>query len=187
MSRSMVALGAIVAPKRLQTGPFGSQLKAEEYTEYDVPVIMPKDICDGKILSSGIARVPEDKAKKHAKHRIVPGDILFPRRGNLGRIGVATKKNEGWICGSGCLRARLKNIIDTNYILQYVQLALVKRWLESNALGQTMLNLNTEIISNLPIFLVPKKEQTASSFIGCRHTKQRRVSAGARKAVCAKP
>lgn len=160
MSRSMATLGAIAAPKGLQTGPFGSQLKAEEYTEHGVPVIMPKDICNGKILPSGIARVPEEKAKKLAKHRIITGDILFPRRGNLGRIGVATEENEGWLCGSGCLRARLKDSVDTEYIHQYVQLASVKQWLESNALGQTMLNLNSEIIGNLPIFLVPQKEQT---------------------------
>src|SRR5690606_4058558 len=48
-----------------------------------------------------------------------------------------------------------------NYIHQYVQLASVKKWLESNALGQTMLNLNTQIMANLPIILFPRPEQTA--------------------------
>jgi len=160
MNRAIVILVSIATPKGLQTGPFGSQLKAEEYTKHGVPVVMPKDICDGKIKAAGIARVPEEKAKKLAKHRIISGDILFPRRGDLGRIGVATQENEGWLCGSGCLRARLNNTVDTKYIHQYVQLTSVRRWLESNALGQTMLNLNTDIIANLPIFIVSKKEQT---------------------------
>lgn len=35
----------------------------------------------------------------------------------------------------------------------------VKRWLERNALGQTMLNLNTEIIDELPIYIPSKIEQ----------------------------
>jgi len=161
MSGSFVRLASIAAPKGLQTGPFGSQLKAEEYVEFGVPVVMPKDIYAGKIVADGIARVPENIAKKLAKHRVVTGDILFPRRGDLGRIGVVTQENKGWLCGTGCLRARLKEEVDINFIHQYVQLESVKRWLDSNALGQTMLNLNTEIIGNLPIFIVPKKEQTA--------------------------
>jgi type I restriction enzyme S subunit len=161
----MVRLVTIAAPKGLQTGPFGSQLKAEEYVEFGVPVVMPKDIYAGKIVTDGIARVPESIAKKLTKHRIATGDILFPRRGDLGRIGVVTQDNEGWLCGTGCLRARLKEDVDTNYIHQYVQLESVKRWLNSNALGQTMLNLNTEIIGNLPICIVPKREQTAIAFL----------------------
>ena len=161
MRKSMVRLVTIAEPKGLQTGPFGSQLKAEEYVEFGVPVVMPKDIYAGKIVTDRIARVPESIAKKLTKHRIATGDILFPRRGDLGRIGVVTQDNEGWLCGTGCLRARLKEDVDTNYIHQYVQLESVKRWLDSNALGQTMLNLNTEIIGNLPIYIVPKRDQTA--------------------------
>lgn len=161
MNRQMVPLGALVAPKGLQTGPFGSQLKAEEYTENGVPVVMPKDIFAGKIVADEIARVSEEKASQLAKHMLQPGDIIFPRRGDLGRIAVAEDENKGWLCGTGCLRVRLKDNVDTNYIHQYVQLATVKQWLESNALGQTMPNLNTEIIGNLPVFLVSKREQVA--------------------------
>jgi len=161
MSKQMVALDSLTVLKGLQTGPFGSQLKANEYTDTGIPVVMPKDISNGEIITNEIARVPEAKARKLLKHRIVPGDILFPRRGDLGRIGVAKKENEGWLCGTGCLRARLKDEVDTNYIHQYVQLTSVKKWLERNALGQTMLNLNTEIISNLPIYLASLPEQTA--------------------------
>jgi type I restriction enzyme S subunit len=161
MSKQLVMLGSIVVPKGLQTGPFGSQLKANEYTETGIPVVMPKDIYCGEIITDEIARVPEEKARKLAKHRIVPGDIIFPRRGDLGRIGVAKKENKGWLCGTGCLRARLKDEVDINYIHQYVQLTSVNKWLERNALGQTMLNLNTEIISNLPVYLAPLPEQTA--------------------------
>ncbi|MBI5589379.1 MAG: restriction endonuclease subunit S [Deltaproteobacteria bacterium] len=161
MSGSMVTLRAIVSPRGLQTGPFGSQLKAEEYVECGVPVIMPKDIRGGKIVLDGIARVPEEKAKMLTKHRIMTGDILFPRRGDLGRIAAVVQENEGWLCGTGCLRVRLKENVNSRYIHQYVQLISVKHWLENNALGQTMFNLNTEIIGNLPIFIVSQEEQIA--------------------------
>lgn len=161
MSKQMVTLGSIIVSKGLQTGPFGSQLKANEYTGTGIPVVMPKDISNGEIITDEIARGPEAKARKLAKHQIVPGDIIFPRRGDLGRIGVAKKENESWLCGTGCLRARLIDGVDSNYIHQYVQLTSVKKWLERNALGQTMLNLNTGIISNLPVYLTPLPGQTA--------------------------
>lgn len=161
INKRIVSLGSIATSKGLQTGPFGSQLKADEYVETGVPVVMPKDISGGKIITDNIAYVSQEKANQLAKHRILPGDILFPRRGDLGRIGVATTENTGWLCGTGCLRARLKENVDINYIHQYVQLDSVKKWLERNALGQTMLNLNTEIIANLPVCIVSIPEQKA--------------------------
>ncbi len=71
----------------------------------------------------------------------------------MGRIALAQEANEGWICGTGCLRARLGENVLPSFIHQYVQLDYVVKWLESNALGQTMLNLNAEIIATLPIYL----------------------------------
>ncbi|MBC8524587.1 MAG: restriction endonuclease subunit S [Chlorobium phaeobacteroides] len=156
-----VLLGDIVIPKGIQTGPFGSQLKAEEYTEDGVPVVMPKDICSGYLTSSFISRVSQSKANKLKKHQIKEGDIIFPRRGDLRRIGVARKDNTGWICGTGCLRARLNSVVHSDFLHQYVLLDSVGKWLERNALGQTMLNLSTDIISNLPLTLPLLSEQKA--------------------------
>ncbi len=157
---NIVPLSKIVVDKGLQTGPFGSQLKADEYTPRGIPVVMPKDIEDGYVVTKTITRVPEHKAKKLEKHRIQEGDILFPRRGELGRIAVATDKNNGWICGTGCLRARLIPEANAKYVHQYLLLPQVKQWLESNALGQTMLNLNTRIIGELPINYPEAVEQS---------------------------
>ena len=159
MNINLTPLATITVEKGLQTGPFGSQLKAHEYTEYGIPVVMPKDIKDGKITIQTIAYTSNEKSKKLKKHLIKSGDIIFPRRGNLGRIAIAENSNEGWICGSGCLRARFNKDVLSRYIHQYVQLEWVAKWLESHALGQTMLNLNTEIIGALPLYLPSYEKQ----------------------------
>ncbi|HPW57531.1 MAG TPA: restriction endonuclease subunit S [Candidatus Rifleibacterium sp.] len=156
-----VTLGEISNSNGIQTGPFGSQLKAEEYTEHGIPVVMPKDILHGRLVLDTISQISNEKAKTLKKHQIQEGDIIFPRRGDLRRIGVALKENVGWICGTGCLRARLNDNCYPAFLHQYFQLDVVGKWLERNALGQTMLNLNTEIISNLPINLPPFPEQKA--------------------------
>ncbi|EJL9433614.1 restriction endonuclease subunit S [Vibrio cholerae] len=159
MNKYTQPLANLVVSKGLQTGPFGSQLKAEEYTEDGIPVVMPKDIYGGKIKIDTIARTSIEKAKSLQKHFLQEGDILFPRRGDLGRIAVASKDNEGWICGTGCLRARLSEEVLPKYIHQFVLMPQVVRWLENNALGQTMLNLNTTIIGELPVYAPPMETQ----------------------------
>lgn len=168
MNKYTQPLANLVVSKGLQTGPFGSQLKAEEYTEDGIPVVMPKDIYGGKIKTDTIARTSIEKAKSLQKHFLQEGDILFPRRGDLGRIAVASKDNEGWICGTGCLRARLSEEVLPKYIHQFVLMPQVVRWLENNALGQTMLNLNTTIIGELPVYAPPM--ETQESIADALHT-----------------
>src|SRR5690349_15599223 len=100
-------LGQIVERDGLQTGPFGSQLKAAEYTPTGVPVVMPKDMGSGRIESATVARVPESiAAERLAQHRVRAGDVLFGRRGDIGRCALVEPHQEGWLCGTGCLRAR---------------------------------------------------------------------------------
>lgn len=35
----------------IQTGPFGSQLHESDYSEDGIPVVMPKDIIEGRIVT----------------------------------------------------------------------------------------------------------------------------------------
>ncbi len=150
-------LQEICIEKGLQTGPFGSQLKANEYTEDvdSIPVIMPKDIDNGRINILTASRVSKKKATSLARHCLKEGDILFPRRGELGRIAIIDLASQGMLCGTGCLRARLKAGFSYEFFLHYFRFSSVENWLVEHAVGQTMLNLNTSIISNLPILLPP--------------------------------
>ena len=156
----VTTLGSIVVTKGLQTGPFGSQLHAHEYIERGVPVVMPKDMKNNGVDATTIAHIPEEKAEKLAKHRVRAGDILFARRGDIGRFALIEKGNEGWLCGTGCLKARFSDSINPTFISCYLTLTPVVEWLNLNAVGQTMLNLNTSILADLPVILPPKGEQS---------------------------
>ena len=67
----------------LQTGPFGSQLHAHEYTTEGVPVIMPQDILEGSVSVAQIVRIPAARADELKRHRVRIGDLIFARRGDL--------------------------------------------------------------------------------------------------------
>ena len=159
MSRG-ITLSDIVVAKGIQTGPFGSQLKASEYASAGVPVVMPQNIEGGRIFDRGIARVSEEKATRLSRHRLRAGDVLFARRGDLTKIAVVEQTQEGWLCGTGCLRARLdSSLVDSTFLRQYLGQPSVGSWLVHNAVGQTMLNLSTAVVGQLPVVLPPPPEQ----------------------------
>ena len=81
----------------IQTGPFGSQLHQSDYSAEGVPVVMPKDIVGGRIVTDSIARVSERHATRLEHHRL---------RGDIGRRAFVMPSQAGWLCGTGCLRLR---------------------------------------------------------------------------------
>ena len=144
----------------LQTGPFGSQLHQADYTEVGIPVIMPKDIIDGIVTTDDIAHIPESFVKKLSRHKVGEGDILFSRRGEVSKTSLILPHQAGWLCGTGCLRASIDtDVAFPRYVFYFLQQPSSKSWLVQNAIGATMLNLNTTIIGNLPIDLPSLDEQ----------------------------
>lgn len=138
----------------IQTGPFGSQLHQSDYSEVGTPVVMPKDIVNGTISEEGIARVSEEHVLRLSRHKVRTGDILFSRRGDVGRCAYISPKEQGWLCGTGCLRVTVDaKVADSKFIFYYLQQTSAIDWIEKHAIGATMLNLNTGILANVPIML----------------------------------
>ena len=158
MSWKKVRLGDI--SNSIQTGPFGSQLHKSDYSVEGIPVVMPKDIVDGKLSDESIARVNESHVNRLKRHKIEVGDILYSRRGDVGRCALATKNEEGWLCGTGCLRVTINtDIANPKFIFYQLQKKEIIGWVEKHAVGATMLNLNTSILSDVPIELPNINEQ----------------------------
>ena len=158
MSWEKVKLGDVSA--NIQTGPFGSQLHQYDYSETGTPVVMPKDLIGGKISEQSIARVGQDHVQRLNRHIIQKGDILYSRRGDVGRCAFATDHETGWLCGTGCLRVTSNTTIaDSKFVFYQLQLPEVVGWVEKHAVGATMLNLNTTILSNIPLLLPPIETQ----------------------------
>ena len=154
MSWKKVTLQEIVTT--IQTGPFGSQLHQSDYSNDGIPVIMPKDLIDGKISLTSISRVSEEHVSRLHRHKISEGDILYSRRGDVGRCAYVKKEESGWLCGTGCLRISInKEKVNSKFLFFYLQLPEVKIWLENNAIGSTMPNLNTKILGSVPLSIPP--------------------------------
>ena len=151
--------------KSLQTGPFGSQLHAEDYIDRrdgGIPVINPAHLTNGRIVPDDRVTVNEIMAEYLAAHRLEVGDVVLSRRGEIGRCGLVTEKEVGWLCGSGSLRVRPDGkILDSKYLVLLLTNTFAGSWLSLMSVGTTMDNLNTEIVGELAITLPPLQEQQA--------------------------
>lgn len=146
----------------LQTGPFGSQLKAEDYVDEGIPVVMPVDLTPKGMDFAAAKKAPVAKSRELARHILQPGDVLFARRGEIGRCGLYLEGDPVAMCGTGCLRARLDTAkIDPALAYFLIQSRQARDWLRAHAVGATMPNLNTTIIGELPMPDIPKAEQGA--------------------------
>lgn len=163
-----VKLGDIASA--IQTGPFGSQLHQSDYSDVGTPVVMPKDIVCGKIDVSTIARVESHLVERLSRHKINEGDILYARRGDVGKCAYTDKSQTGWLCGTGCLRVTVDK---AKAMPEFVFFQLQKKdtvgWVEKHAIGATMLNLNTSILSNVPIELPSLSTQHSIATILSRY------------------
>ena len=148
----------------LQTGPFGSQLHASDYSTIGTPLVMPINLGDNEICEAGIARVGPVDAKRLRRHALRVNDIVFSRRGDVGRRSIVRVEQAGWLCGTGCLAARFGNdlsLVNPAYMAHYLGSEPVQVWLQDNAVGGTMPNLNTRILAALPIRLPIRAQQDA--------------------------
>lgn len=152
-------LAEVLGGENLQTGPFGSQLHAHEYTREGIPIIMPQDMRNCAVITDKIARIPIERTSSLQKHKVEVGDILFSRRGDIGRHALISDNEKGWICGTGCLRARPRGRMNPMFLSELLGHRFALEWLNANAVGQTMLNLNTSILGQLPVIVPPIDEQ----------------------------
>lgn len=145
---------------KVQTGPFGSQLHESDYKEVGIPVIMPKDIVNDKLDTSSIARISNEDALRLKQHLVEFKDIIFPRRGEINKRVLIDEKNVGAFCGTGCIRLRgTGEIIDQLFLFYYLKQESIIKWIENQAIGATMMNLNTSILRSIPIFYPNKSTQ----------------------------
>ena len=144
----------------IQTGPFGSQLHASDYRAVGVPSIMPQNLGDNRVIEDGIARIGERDAARLARYWVRTGDIVYSRRGDVERRALIGPHEDGWLCGTGCLRVRLgENGVDPCYASYYLGHPVVREWIVRHAHGATMPNLNTAILSACPFLIPPASEQ----------------------------
>ena len=145
----------------LQTGPFGTQLKASDYVEEGVPVINVRNIGFGDIRQENLEYLDERMVEKLSAHKLEKGDIVFGRKGAVERHAFVNEQGKGWIQGSDCLRLRIESErINNRFVSYYFKTSAHQNWMQAVcSFGSTMASLNQDIVKLITLPLPPRRTQ----------------------------
>lgn len=145
---------------KIHTGPFGSQLHASDYVEDGIPCIMPANMKNSRVDLTSISYISELDAKRLSKYLVKENDIIYSRRGDVTQKALIRQNEAGYFCGTGCLLLRPGSNFDARFLTYYLSTSEIQKWIVSQAVGATMPNLNTGILSRLPFNGPEKLEQS---------------------------
>lgn len=146
----------------VQTGPFGSQLKNEQYVSDGTPVVTVEHVKDFRVLDFSYPSVTENDRKRLERYHLNKGDIVFTRVGSVDLSAFIAPHQDGWLFSSRMLRVRIKDDgIYSRYLSYYFQKPSFREYIKNIAVGATMPSINTEILSNVPVAYPPLNEQRA--------------------------
>lgn len=160
-------IGALIADHggSIKTGPFGTTLKAAEYSAEGVPLISVGEIGYGRItIHERTPRVSPAVTSRLSVYLLEEADIVFGRKGAVDRSAIVTKEQSGWFLGSDGIRLRLPKdgtVCEPRYIAYCLQNQEHRDWIMSHATGTTMPSLNQCVVERIPIPLPPLPEQRA--------------------------
>ncbi|MFZ0121072.1 MAG: restriction endonuclease subunit S [Pseudonocardiaceae bacterium] len=141
-------------------GPSGARLTLEPRTPSNIPVITPRDLRNNRIAEDGMAAVTPGLADELSRYRLSSGDVVCSRTGDLGRQGLASERQEGWLVGTGCLRLRVRRQISAHYLTYYFGHPTVRDWITRNATGSAIPSLNTKTLGSMPVVFPPMAMQS---------------------------
>jgi type I restriction enzyme S subunit len=139
--------------KKIQIGPFGSQLHQSDYQDLGFSLVNPTDINEGKIKLEGCRKIDEDKFNSLPNYHLEKGDVIIARRGDLSKIAVI--RDENLFCGTGSFYIRFNENINPIFSLYYFTHTTIISKLYEKARGITMANLNKSIIKGFDITIPP--------------------------------
>jgi type I restriction enzyme, S subunit len=144
----------------VKTGPFGTTLKAAEYSEVGVPLISVGEVGAGRIvLHEKTPRVSPEVTARLSEYLLLEGDIVFGRKGAVERSARVIAAQSGWFLGSDGIRLRLSPTVDAQFISYCFQTKSHKSWMLQNCTGTTMPSLNQGVVERIPIPLPPLEIQ----------------------------
>jgi type I restriction enzyme S subunit len=148
----------------IRTGPFGTLLKASEYSDNGgVPLISVGEIRHGFLrVTDQTPRVAEAVTRRLPQYVLRQGDIVVGRKGGVERSALIRLEQNGWFLGSDGLCVRLSaDWLHDDFVALLMQSDRIRNWLLQNSIGTTMPSLNQEILGRVTLPVPPVVEQRA--------------------------
>src|SRR5690606_30674414 len=162
MSREMILMNNLI--QEITMGPFGSDIKVDNFIDDGVPVLNGSNVNEVKLTEDSFRYVSEEKAKSLKKANSKRGDIVITHRGTLGQISYIPENSKfsNYIISQSQFRVTLKKeLVDPVFFTYYFHSIEVQNRLLSfkNHVGVPALAQATTNFRLLEFPIKPLKEQ----------------------------
>ena len=120
MNKGLTRVSEII--EEISMGPFGSDIKVDNFVESGVPVLNGANLPKFKLLEEEFRYVTVDKAKTYRKAIAKRGDIVITHRGTIGQISYIPEnsKFEEYVISQSQFRVALnKKLVDPAFFVYY--------------------------------------------------------------------
>lgn len=147
--------------KAIVDGPFGSNLKASEYTDEGVPIIRLQNIDRNNFLNKNIKFISHNKALELSRHGFVPGDIVITKLGApLGKAAIVPLGFPPGVIVADVVRCRVSEAYASpKYLMFAINSPQVAPQFIAETKGTTRPRVNLKHIRAIKIPLPPINEQ----------------------------
>lgn len=151
----------VLNPKNdIVDGPFGSNLKASEYTDSGTPIVRIQNVKRFHFVDKNIHFVTDEKAKQLKRHSFKAGDVLITKLGEpLGLACIAPNRLEFGIIVADIVRARPYIEVSNKFMTYLLNSRVVIEQISKHTKGSTRARINLSVIRNLDIPIPPLAEQ----------------------------
>ena len=139
-------------------GPFGSDMKNEEYVDEGVPIIQLNNIGEGVHKLNNLKYITEEKANGLKRHTIYPREIVIAKMMPAGRAAIVSSRFNKYIVSSDSIRLKLNSNSLNNFIVYCLNI-YAKNEAEIQSTGTTRSRINLSIVKNLHLAVPCLTEQ----------------------------
>ncbi len=143
----------------IKIGPFGSLLHKSDYVEKGIPIVNPCHMRNNTIDSYIPQQISLSKAEELSSYSLRENDLVFARRGDIGRCALIGPHEAGYLCGTGSLFVRIKNRVLAPFLFWIAQNSSFVSALEKTSTGTTMSSINVDSVSEMVISFPPIEKQ----------------------------
>ena len=153
-------------------GPSSSMIRPVETGGVPIEVAAPKHLQHGRIAGSSTVLVTAEASARLDRYRLVPGDLICVRTGDLGKQALADPEHAGWVAGTACFRLHPAPTVDPRYLLHYLGHPAVRDWVARQASTATVPTLTLSTLRTLPVLIPPPATQaTIGAIMGALNDK----------------
>lgn len=144
-------------------GPFGSDLKSNEYTVTGVRIIQLQNIGVGVFKDDYKIYTTEEKADELFNSNIFPGDIIIAKMADpVARACIMPNSAERFLMASDGIRLVTdSDRFNTKFILYTLNSNYFSVQAEMNSSGTTRLRIGLNVLKKLKILVPPTREQNS--------------------------